>query len=109
MPGREAELKEGQLLCNYLPLLREVLPDVAAEVEAHTAQLAVEDDGEESTSNSSMTSSFHLILSHDPLLLGVHAQIQFVFTVPFADHNYKALCVLFVSRRYSHVVRIIVS
>ncbi|BBN03065.1 hypothetical protein MPTK1_2g20410 [Marchantia polymorpha subsp. ruderalis] len=31
---REAELTEGQLLCNYLPLLREHLPDLAFEIDA---------------------------------------------------------------------------
>ncbi|KAL3697045.1 hypothetical protein R1sor_011121 [Riccia sorocarpa] len=31
---REAELTEGQLLCNYLPLLREHLPELAAEIDA---------------------------------------------------------------------------
>ncbi|KAL2652945.1 hypothetical protein R1flu_021073 [Riccia fluitans] len=34
---REAEPTEGQLLCNYLPLLREHLPELAAEIDATAA------------------------------------------------------------------------
>ena len=36
---REAALADGALMCNYLPLLRECLPEVAADVEEDLASL----------------------------------------------------------------------
>lgn len=39
---REAALADGALMCNYLPLLRECLPEVAADVEEDLASLVAQ-------------------------------------------------------------------
>lgn len=39
---REAALADGALMCNYLPLLRECLPEVAADVEEDLATLVAQ-------------------------------------------------------------------
>jgi len=44
---REAALADGALMCNYLPLLRECLPEVAADVEEDLATLVAQTEKED--------------------------------------------------------------
>eukprot|EP00249_Psilotum_nudum_P023710 c28959_g1_i1 orf=534-1700(+) len=42
---REVEVSEGQILCNYLPLLREYLPSAASEIEEDLSSQRDDEDG----------------------------------------------------------------